>query len=112
MRKKLKELIENAEFCVEGVFNEFLIIPTHKKYNGFWGKNGFENIIVLARHFENEKYYRISQEQCDVFNLFRVSSVGIDVPDDLGCIRVSSHESIEISFPTSAILGNGKGLDL
>jgi len=105
MIKHLKELIDNAEFCVEGIFNEFLIIPTHEKYNGFWGKNGYENMIVLARHFESDTWYRISQEQCDVFNIIGVRSVGIDIPDDVGCIRISSNEAIEISYPASAILG-------
>lgn len=111
MRKKLKELIENAEFCVEGVFNEFLIIPTHKAYNGFWGKNGYENIIVLARNFDSKTYYRISQEQCDVLNLIYINNVSVDIPDDVGCVRISSDSSIEIQYPASAILGYGRRVE-
>lgn len=108
MNKHLKELIDNSEFCVEGIFNEFLIILTHKKYNGFWGKNGYENMIVLARHFESDTWYRISQEQCDVFDITGVHSFGIDIPEKYGCVRISSDEAIEISYPASAILGYKK----
>ena len=111
MRKILKELIDNAEFCEMGIFNEFLIIPTHKAYNGFWGKNGYENMIVLARKFDSETYYRISQEQCDVLNLLYINQVCVDIPDDFGCVRISSDSPIEIRFPASAILGYGRRVE-
>lgn len=111
MRKILKELIDNAEFCETGIFNEFLIIPTHTKYNGFWGNNGYENMIVLARNFDSKTYYRISQKQCDVLNLLYVNHVSVDIPDDVGCVRISSVSPIEIQFPASAILGYGRRVE-
>lgn len=111
MRKKLKELIDNAEFCETGIFNEFLIIPTHKVYDGFWGKNGYENMIVLAKSFGEETWYRISQEQCDVLNFIYINNVCVDVPDDVGCVRISSVSPIEIRFPGSAILGYGRRVE-
>lgn len=107
MKQALKELIEKADFCAEGIFNEFLIIPTHKAYNGFWGKNGYENMIVLARSFYEKSWHRISLDDCDVFDLLKVNSVGIDIPCEYGCVRISSQQNIEILSPTSSIRGYG-----
>ena len=50
MTEKLKEIIKTAPRAKEGSsYTSFLLIPTSNAYDGFWGKNGFNNIIVLGQ---------------------------------------------------------------
>lgn len=59
MKKALKELIENAEVKMVGEFSAFLTIP-NGIYEGFWGKNGYDNILLLGQSTEDGKWYRIA----------------------------------------------------
>lgn len=95
MTEKLKEIIDNAEFKDEGIFNQFLIIPTGKEYDLFWGKNGFEQMLILASDFETEKWCCLT-DYSDVFQLLNIGDINFDVPHDLGCLRVFSHYPIRI----------------
>ncbi len=38
MNEKLQEIINNAVPKSSGQFDEFLIVPTGEKYDGFWGE--------------------------------------------------------------------------
>lgn len=105
MKKKLKELIENAPFKGVGTFTEFLLIPTNKEYDGFWGKNGYNNVIVLGYNKKEEVWCKVSYEQCDNMFISNIRNFNMDIPRDLGCIRIWFNDVIELSPPASSVIG-------
>lgn len=109
MKKALKELIENAPRRDCGEYISFLVIPTNKAYNGFWGRNGYNDIIVLGYDKKEDMWYRLDSDgESDVFDIMQIYAVNIDVPSEYGCIRICLSEPVEISHPASSILAYGK----
>lgn len=106
MRKKLKEIIESAPQTKSGTFDEFLIVPSGEQYDGFWGRNGFNNIILLAKRRE-EATFNILTNYSDVFVLLNIHSVNIDIPTELNCVRVFLDKPIKIHDVTSSVIGYG-----
>lgn len=47
MTKALKEILENAPIVNEGTFRKLMFV-SNGMYNGFWGKNGYDNMWVLG----------------------------------------------------------------
>lgn len=107
MTEKLKEIIEKAEVKESGIFNEFLIVPTGEKYDGFWGVNGFDKMILLAKK-RDESEWCILTTYSDSFHLIYTHSVNFDIPSDLNCLRVFLDELIEINTVASSVMGYGK----
>lgn len=107
MTEKLKEIIEKAVHKDSGTFNEFLIVPTGEKYDGFWGENGFDKMILLAKQ-RDEKDYCILTNYSDSFHLIKIYSVNFDIPSDLNCVRVFLDKPIEINSVASSVIGYGK----
>ena len=48
MKKKLKELIANAEPRLAGRYDMFLIVSENKPYGGAYGKNGYNFMTILG----------------------------------------------------------------
>lgn len=72
MKKALKELIENAPVKRTGKFVELMLL-SNGKYNGFYGKTGFDKMIVLGRNADNDNtWYKIVTEvdECDKFDIY------------------------------------------
>lgn len=108
MTEKLKNIIETAERANEPCsFSEFLIIPTNEAYNGFWGENGFDNMIVLGGSLSEDKWFEISKCDCDSFHITWLKGINFDSPSDLGCLRAFFDEPIEILISESSILAKG-----
>lgn len=107
MTEKLKEIIEKAERKESGTFDEFLIVPTGEKYDGFWGVNGFDQMILLAKK-KVESEWCILTNYSDSFHLIYIHSVNFDIPSDLNCVRVFLDESIEINGVASSVIGYGQ----
>ena len=107
MTEKLKEIIEKAERKESGTFDEFLIVPTGEKYDGFWGVNGFDQMILLAKKKVESEWF-ILTNYSDSFHLIYIHSVNFDIPSDLNCVRVFLNESIEINGVTSSVIGYGQ----
>lgn len=65
------------------------IINTEQAYNGFWGANGYNNIMLVG-YSSDDKYYVLSDKQCDVVHLWKTNSpyISIDIPEDFNCIRI------------------------
>lgn len=107
MTERLKEIIENAVYKDSGIFNEFLIVPTGAKYDGFWGENGFNKMVLLARQ-RGEQDFCILTDYSDSFHLIKIHSVNFDIPSDLNCVRVFLDESIEFHGVASSVIAYGK----
>ena len=108
MKKALKELLAQVTVKRVGDFSEFMVVP-NGVYDGFWGKNGYDNIILLGRSCEDRRWYKIS-EYADVFLAYHLKSFNIDIPHEYGIPRFWFGEPIHIdySFQISSISGEGK----
>lgn len=91
MNKELKAIIESAKPYEEGkLFDDVLIISAGKQYNGFWGKNDYNNIILVARNRKTHENY-ILKHDIDVVSLYKTPYVlGMDIPKELNCVRMFS----------------------
>lgn len=107
MKKALKELLEKAPVKLVGDFRCFMVIP-NGAYNGFWGRNGYDNIILLALSDDDENWYRIS-EFADVFFVYDIRHFNVDIPNEYGVPRFWFDQPIHIdySLPTSGVIGKG-----
>lgn len=96
MKKALKELIENAEVKRCGEFRAFLAIP-NGIYDGFWGKNGYDNILLLGKSAEDDKWYIIA-DKIDVIHFFYPPSLNWDINSKYGVPSFWSHRPISIEY--------------
>ena len=93
MNKYQKELIAKCKPYPLGTpFHNLYIIPSGKKYNGFWGKNGFNKIyLVCSVHKpddDDDEYYLIGQDyDVDVLQ-FDAILMSCDVPSETNCVRL------------------------
>lgn len=97
MTNKEKNLIEKAVILEDEneMFNlnykYIYIINSGKLYDGFWGKNDYKSIIVLALDI-NDRLINISRNyQCDTFEIKTQYEFGyprFDIPKDENCFRI------------------------
>ncbi len=108
MKKELKQLIESAEQYNAQLLDELLIIPSGKAYNGFWGKNGYNKIILLGINKRDYKVYRIDTDiQHDVISFDYLKEIGIkiDIPEEYNCVRLFfSHNQFVVSNEASCFI--------
>lgn len=78
MTNKLKALLDKADVVDRGTFTAFMFFPDGA-YRGFFGRNGFQNIKVLAR--DTDKKWHIL-EGGDVFSIDFRGSVNIEISND------------------------------
>ena len=106
MTDKLKEIIENAPVKKKGTFVALMFI-SNGEYNGFWGHNGYDNILILGqeKHREDGNWYKIATS-ADVFQMYHYETVSIDIPTELGVPVLFYPEGIEIdnSLELSGVL--------
>lgn len=89
MKKALKELIEQSTWKRKGVFKS-LIIVSNGKYDGFFGSNGYDNLLILGFDVDDKKYYKIT-DSADVFNIFDIpmrDTFSLDIPTEYGVPRM------------------------
>ena len=109
MTEELKKLIATAKRAkINESYKDFLIASMGEEYSGFWaedGGNGFNNMLVLAGDFDQDKWVVLSQRQCDAINLFGMAKLGVvDVPTKYDCIRLHFNQPFKIKMIASAII--------
>ena len=110
MNKALKAVIENAKVREDFgwyTYKWFLLIPTNKKYNGMFGKNGYNNMIILGYDFDEKAYYRLNAENTDDFAVSDMRYVQFDVPEEYGngCIRMHFSGKMKVGgMPLSSVM--------
>lgn len=96
MKKALKELIENAPVKRTGKFVELMFVDGGK-YGGFYGKNGFDKMIVLGRDADEDiTWYKIvtEKDECDKFDIYskimskRAPGFNLDIITVYGAPRI------------------------
>jgi len=104
MKKALKELIENASLKRDGKFRAFLTIP-NGIYDGFWGKNGYDNILFLGRDCEDNKWYLIA-DKIDAIHFHNPPSLNWEIDSKYGVPSFWSFIPIEVHYDglTSSII--------
>lgn len=114
MTEQLNELIKTAPIKKKGDFQRLMFIPDGK-YDGFWGKNGYENMIVFGQDASDEKWYRITSRNCrvDVFQTFFNSPAmshitSVDIPSEFKVPNLFFNKPIHINFEIeiSAVIGH------
>ena len=99
MTDAFKKLVENAPVRKSGLFSRFMF-ASNGIYDGFWGKNGYDNIVVLGQAVDDKVWYKIACE-VDVFNIsFKESftSISIDIPSEFGVPCLFFHKPIQINY--------------
>lgn len=113
MTDELTKLIKDAPYIHSGRFSGFMIVP-NGTYDGFWGVNGYDNILILAQPWKEDKWYKLATE-ADKFNIFDFkghhATFNLDIPSEYGVPRIWFDTPIEIdySIPTSDVIGYVKG---
>ena len=109
MTNELTKLIKEAPRIQSGKFSTFMIVP-NGVYDGFWGVNGYDNILILARPYKEDKWYKLATE-VDKFTVFDFknhhATFNLDIPSQYGVPRIWFDTPIEIdySIPTSDVMG-------
>lgn len=109
MKEALKKLIEEAPIRRVGAFVNFLIVPTGQKYDGFWGENGYNEIVLLGLA-DDGKYYNIT-DSADSVMFSKVMHVNFDIPSEYNCVRFWFDEPIQINneMNLSTLMGYPEG---
>lgn len=113
MKKALKELIENAKpYDSNKSFNRIMFL-SDGVYKGFWGKNGYNNILILAQELNSGEWYKITKDgqSCDWFYICSCNmSFNLDIPKEYGIpsIWFDSPIRIDNSLALSSIQGTIK----
>ena len=68
MRKTLKKIIDTAEERSVGYFDTLMFV-SNGIYNGFFGKNGYDNILILGYVRAEQKWFIVSRYG-DVFSIY------------------------------------------
>ena len=106
MTDKLKELIDNAPFRPVGTFDKLMFVSTGK-YDGFWGVNGYDNILILGWKRKTDQWYKVS-DYGDKFDIYKTNTeFNLDIPTDYGvpCIWFSRPIFIDNRIGVSSVVG-------
>ena len=69
MNKAQRELIKKAIRYNGEPIDSLFIISKDRPYDGFWGENGYNEIIIIAYSRKTEKYYKWNLYERDVIIL-------------------------------------------
>lgn len=95
MKKALKELIAEAPMKTKGTFSVLMAVP-NGIYNGFFGKNGYYNIMLLGLDAEDKEWYKIS-DKGDLFYISRtMMSFDLDISTTYGVPTISFGKPVYI----------------
>lgn len=81
MTKLLKEFIKDCSVQTSGTFDQLMFI-SNGPYNGFFGKNGYENIMILG-YISSSDEWKIISKFGDCFILENKSGCTLNL--DINC---------------------------
>lgn len=96
MNKAQKELIEKAIKYNGEPITSLYIISKDRLYDGFWGKNGYNEIVVIAYSRATDQYFKWDSYPRDVINILKEMQFSIDIPNKLNCVRLFFHKPITL----------------
>lgn len=110
MNKACKEFIEKSKPYNGEKLTSIYIINSGKLYRGFWGKNGYNKIIVIGcRSTEDGKeYYNVSNDyEVDVVRIQELvehDQCHIDISNKLGCIHIWFNKTMKLNMLLSDLV--------
>lgn len=105
MKKAVKELIAKAVPRKHDSFYELCVIDSEKAYDGFFGKNGYNNIILIGRAKGCEDYEKIT-DFSDAVHVFN-GGFNIEIKKEDGIVRLWSEREFKLSSPVvSSVIFN------
>ena len=104
MKKSVKELMLRVVPRKSEKFSDIYIIDSEKKYDGFWGANGYNNIIVLGRASVQSAELELITEHSDVINIMNIirGSVNIDISSKDGVVHLWADKPMKLSVPVNS----------
>ena len=107
MNKACKELIEKARTYTNQELKTLYIINSNKRYSGFWGKNGYNSLIVLGET-KDGIFYNLTKDynDTDVVNiqqLFANENCNIDISGKYNCVRVWFNKPVIRQYVMSSL---------
>lgn len=106
MTDKLRKLIDNATFRPVGTFDKLMFV-SNGTYDGFWGVNGYDHILVLGWERKTNTWYRISAYG-DKFDIYKTGAgFNLDIPTEYGvpCIWFNRPIYIDNTLGVSSVVG-------
>ena len=106
MTDKLKELIDTAPKRTVGTYDKLMFV-SNGAYDGFWGANGYDHILILGWERKTNKWYKIS-DYGDKFDIFQAGMrFNLDIPSEFGvpCIWFDSPVYINNYLEASNVIG-------
>lgn len=90
-------------------YSKVFLIVSNGIYDGFWGENGYNNIIILVQKPKSDVWYKLCEE-VDKFTIFDITErqiFNLDIPNDYEVPRIWFLNPIKIDYsvPTSDIFG-------
>lgn len=114
MNKKEKALLDKAipyDYKNPKPIKIFYLLNSHRLYKGFWGKNGFNNIIVIGSYWEegmkDEVYYKFEDcKERDVVDVFIESHmlIKLDIDGKYDTLRLCLDERVLVSENLSSFV--------
>ena len=105
MTKKEKALIDTAIEYDGSPLDGLYIISAHKLYKGFWGENGYNEMIILGYRWPKDEKCRYEEKivyhfnlnyQKDVLQCFKDIQFSMDMPNEYDCLRLCFREPIVV----------------
>lgn len=106
MTDQLKYLIENAPPREKGAYDKLMFV-SNGIYDGFWGENGYDHILILGWVRKTNKWFKVS-EYGDKFDIFRADAwFNLDIPSEYGvpCIWFDRPVYINNELGVSNVVG-------
>lgn len=105
MNKKEKALLDKAipyDYRNPKPMKIFYLLNAHRRYKGFWGKNGYNNIIVIGTYWEegmeDEVFYRFDdckeRDLVEVFVQKHMAVVKLDIDSKYDTLRLCLDERV------------------
>ena len=108
MNKYLKDFIKDCPLQTSGTFSNLMFVG-NGQYNGFWGENDFDNIMILGKLPCCSEWRTVSNFG-DVFVLYNESghTMNLDINHKLQVPRIwfdDAYISISNEFGISTVIG-------
>ena len=103
MKKEMTkaELLAKATPLKSEEFSDIYIIDSEKEYDGFWGENGFNNIIVLGK-MKGKEGIELITDHSDVINAMRVGTFNLDINSANGVVHIWFDKPVKLSVPVNS----------
>lgn len=99
MTNKQKIFIAAAKPKRNTIYKCIYLCDSGKQYDGFYGKNGFNSLIIIGQTPEGE--FELISDYSDVFSCLTNRQFDIDINKNDGMIRIFFDSPVQINYVLS-----------